>query len=64
MDNYRLRRPGRKVVVWRWLARAQPERKWQELPRKMTETEAFVWSRAKGRDIEKIEGTAEERNVD
>jgi hypothetical protein len=64
MDRFRTGRTGRKVIVWRWLARVQPEHRWQELPRGMTETEALAWSRAKGRYIEKIEGTAEERNAE
>jgi hypothetical protein len=42
----------------------QPDSKWRELPRSMTEKEASAWSRARGRDIERIEGTAEERNVE
>ena len=62
MDRYRSRE--QKPVVWRWLARMQPDSKWRELPRSMTEKEAAAWSRARGRDIERIEGTAEERNAD
>lgn len=64
MDRYPSRRRKRTFVAWRWLARAQPDRRWRELPRAMTETEASAWSRAKGRDIERIEGSAEERNAD
>lgn len=59
MDRTQIRNAQRKLVVWRWLARIGPDWKWRELPRGMTEQEAAAWVKAKGREIEKVEGSAE-----
>jgi hypothetical protein len=61
MDRKQVRTARRKRVVWRWLARIGPECKWRELPWGMTEQEAAAWVKAKGREIEKVEGSAEYR---
>lgn len=59
MDIKQIRNAHRQRVVWRWVARVGPDRKWRELPRGMTEQEAAAWVKAKGREIEKVEGSAE-----
>ena len=50
-----------KIVLWKWRARGKLNREWRELAWRMTEESAQAWSLAEGRDIEKIEGSAEER---
>ena len=50
-----------KIILWRWRARGKLDRKWRELRWSMTEEQAAAWSKAEGRDIEKIDGSAEER---
>jgi len=58
MDRTLSARQRRKIVVWRWLGRGRPNPKWRELPGTMTDDEAAAWANARGREIERIEGTA------
>ena len=50
-----------KIILWKWRARGKLDRKWRVLSWRMTEEQAAAWSKSEGRDIEKIEGSAEER---
>jgi hypothetical protein len=49
------------VIQWKWRARGKLIREWRELSWRMTEAEAAAWSKAEGREIKRIEGSAEER---
>lgn len=50
-----------KIIVCKWCARGKLNRKWRELPWRMTEDKAAAWAKSEGREIEKIKGSAEER---
>jgi hypothetical protein len=49
------------VIKWKWRARGKLNREWRELSWRMTEKEAAAWSNSEGREIERIEGSAEVR---
>jgi hypothetical protein len=52
---------SRRTITWKWRARGKLNPEWRELAWRMTEQEAVAWTKAHGRDIKKIEGSAEER---
>lgn len=49
------------ITVWKWRAIDKGTGKWRLLPHRMTAEQAAEWSRANGRRIERVEGSAEER---
>jgi hypothetical protein len=49
------------VIKWKWRARGKLNREWRELSWRMSEQEAAAWSKSEGREIERIEGSAEVR---
>ena len=51
------------VTVWSWRAREKLTKRWRTLSWKMTEEDATAWSRAEGREVEKVLGSAEERHA-
>ena len=51
------------VTVWSWRAREKLTKRWRTLSWKMTEEDAAAWSQAEGREVQKVAGSAEQRQA-
>jgi hypothetical protein len=50
------------ITVYRWRVFDTRKKRWRELRWHMTEIDAAAWAKAEGAQLERIEGSAEERH--
>lgn len=53
--------PPNPIVLWKWRVYDQRKKRWRELRWMMDDETAARWAESEGAQIEKVEGSAEER---